>query len=176
MAANRGVALRNRRRMQARHDRPSRECAGPDGPVATTRSRAASTGRHRRAACRPWNDAIVATVTRLTEAASTVHYFEADGYYAKNDVEYRKASRWHGRGIAAMGYATEQTMVGSVPGFEIAGYDKATLKAFSTRRAQALAWARERNLDERSAAIMQQAVLYTRKRKDEPSREELSNI
>ena len=289
---------------------------------------------------------MVATVTRLTEAASTVHYFEADGYYAKNDVEHRKASRWHGRGIGvlglhgpvkpkrfeevlsgripgtktrlgrlrdgkhehrpglditfsapksvslealvhaapkasariirahdeavtstldfierelletrgwdpttrkrpriraeglvaatfrhyasrnldpqlhthsvvanmtrnaegewrsadfirieraklligahyraelrrrieALGYATEQTMVGSVPGFEIAGYDKATLRAFSTRRAEALAWARERNLDERSAAVMQQAVLYTRKRKDEPSREELSNI
>ena len=80
------------------------------------------------------------------------------------------------RRIEALGYATEQTMVGSVPGFEIAGYDKATLKAFSTRRAEALAWARERNLDERSAAVMQQAVLYTRKRKDEPSREELSNI
>ena len=67
-------------------------------------------------------------------------------------------------------------MVGSVPGFEIAGYDKATLNAFSTRRAEAVAWARERNLDERSAAVMQQAVLYTRKRKDEPSREELSTI
>ncbi len=289
---------------------------------------------------------MVATVTRLTEAASTVHYFEVDGYYAKNDLEHRKASRWHGRGvealglhgpvkpkrfeevlsgripgtktrlgrlrkgrhehrpglditfsapksvslealvhaapkaaariirahdeavtatldfierelletrgwdpatrkrprikadglvaatfrhyasrnldpqlhthsvvanmtrnpdgewrsadfirieraklligahyraelrrrIEALGYATEQTMVGSVPGFEIAGYDKATLEAFSTRRAQAVAWARERNLDEQSAAVMQQAVLYTRKRKDEPSREELANI
>ena len=289
---------------------------------------------------------MVATVTRLSEAASTVHYFEADGYYAKNDAEHRKASRWHGQGIEALGlhgpvkprrfeevlsgripgtatrlgrlrdgkhehrpglditfsapksvslealvhaapkasariirahdkavtatldfierelletrgwdpatrkrprikadglvaatfrhyasrnldpqlhthsvvanmtqnaegewrsadfikleraklligahyrselkrrlealgYATEQTMVGSVPGFEIAGYDKATLKAFSTRRAEALAWVKERNLDAASAAVMQQAVLYTRKRKDEPSRQELSNI
>ena len=67
-------------------------------------------------------------------------------------------------------------MVGSVPGFEIAGYDRATLKAFSTRRAEALAWVKDRNLDSGSAAVMQQAVLYTRKRKDEPSREELSNI
>ncbi len=260
---------------------------------------------------------MVATVTRLSEAASTVHYFEADGYYAKNDKEHRKASRWHGRGVEALGlhgpvkpkrfeevlsgripgtttrlgrlrdgrhehrpglditfsapksvslealvhaapkasariirahdeavtatldfienelletrgwdpatrrrprvkghglvaatfrhvasrnldpqlhthsvvanmtqnsqgewrsadfikierakhligahyraelkrrletlgYATEQTMVGSVPGFEIAGYDKATLRAFSTRRAEALAWVKERNLD-----------------------------
>ncbi len=289
---------------------------------------------------------MVATVTRLSEAASTVHYFEADGYYAKNDVEHRKASRWYGKGIEALGlhgpvkpkrfeeilsgripgtatrlgrlrggkhehrpglditfsapksvslealvhaapkasariirahdeavtatldfienelletrgwdpatrkrpriqghglvaatfrhyasrnldpqlhthsvvanmtqnsegewrsadfirleraklligahyrselkrrlealgYATEQTMVGSVPGFEIAGYDRATLKAFSTRRAEALAWVKDRNLDDRSAAVMQQAVLYTRKRKDEPSRKELSNI
>ena len=38
------------------------------------------------------------------------------------------------RRLEALGYATEQTMVGSVPGFEIAGYDRATLKAFSTRR------------------------------------------
>ncbi len=289
---------------------------------------------------------MVATVTRLSEAASTVHYFETDGYYAKNDAEHRKASRWYGKGIEALGlhgpvkpkrfeeilsgripgtttrlgrlrdakhehrpglditfsapksvslealvhaapkasariirahdeavtatldfierelletrgwdpatrkrprikghglvaatfrhyasrnldpqlhthsvvanmtrnaegawrsadfikleraklligahyrselkrrlealgYATEQTMVGSVPGFEIAGYDRATLKAFSTRRAEALAWVKERNLDAASAAVMQQAVLYTRKRKDEPSRKELSNI
>ena len=289
---------------------------------------------------------MVATVTRLSEAASTVHYFEADGYYAKNDAEHRKASRWHGKGVEvlglhgpvkpkrfeevlsgripgtttrlgrlrdgkhehrpglditfsapksvsletlvhaapkasariirahdeavtatldfierelletrgwdpatrrrprvkgeglvaatfrhlasrnldpqlhthsvvanmtrnqkgewrsadfikierarhligahyrgelkrrleALGYATEQTMVGSVPGFEIAGYDKATLRAFSTRRAEALAWVKERNLDSASAVVMQQAVLYTRKRKDEPSREELAHI
>ena len=287
-----------------------------------------------------------ATVTRLSEAASTVHYFETDGYYAKNDLEHRKASRWYGKGVEALGlhgpvkpkrfeevlsgripgtatrlgrlrdgkhehrpglditfsapksvslealvhaapkasariirahdeavtatldfierelletrgwdpatgkrprikghglvaatfrhyasrnldpqlhthsvvanmtqnaegawrsadfirteraklligahyrselkrrlealgYATEQTMVGSVPGFEIAGYDKATLKAFSTRRAEALAWVKERNLDAASASVMQQAVLYTRKRKDEPSRQELGGI
>ena len=35
---------------------------------------------------------------------------------------------------------------------------------------------KERHLDAGSAAVMQQAVLYTRKRKDEPSREELSRI
>ena len=35
---------------------------------------------------------------------------------------------------------------------------------------------KERNLDASSAAVMQQAVLYTRKRKDEPSREELAGI
>ena len=288
---------------------------------------------------------MVATVTRLSEAASTVHYFEADGYYAKNDPEHRKASRWYGKGvemlglhgpvkpkrfeevlqgripgtksrlgrmregrhehrpgvdvtfsapksvslealvhaapktgaklirahdeavkatldfienelletrtwdpatgrrprvkahgmvaatfrhyasrnldpqlhthsvianmtqnaegewrsadfirlersklligayyrselkrrIEALGYATTQTMVGSIPGFEIAGYDRSLLKAFSTRREEALAWARERNLGT-SASVMQQAVLYTRKRKEEPSRSELAAI
>ena len=35
---------------------------------------------------------MVATVTRLKAAATTVHYFEADGYYAKNDPEHRKAN------------------------------------------------------------------------------------
>ena len=39
---------------------------------------------------------MVATVTRLKAAARTVHYFEVDGYYARNDPEHRKASRWHG--------------------------------------------------------------------------------
>ncbi|MDE0416317.1 MAG: relaxase domain-containing protein, partial [bacterium] len=39
---------------------------------------------------------MVATVTALTSASSTVHYFEQDGYYAKNDPEHRKASFWHG--------------------------------------------------------------------------------
>ena len=28
---------------------------------------------------------MVAAVTRLSEAASTVHYFETDEYYSKND-------------------------------------------------------------------------------------------
>ncbi len=288
---------------------------------------------------------MVATVTRLSEAASTVHYFEADGYYSKNDAEHRKASRWYGGGVTAiglhgpvkpkrfeevlsgripgtktrlgrmregqhehrpgiditfsapksislealvqaqpktgakiirahdeavkatldfienelletrgwdpatrkrprvkahglvaatfrhyasrnldpqlhthavvanmtqnsegawrsadfikiersklligafyrselkqrieaLGYATKQTMVGSVPGFEIAGYTKEHLRAFSTRREEALRWAKERNLDA-SASVMQQAVLYTRKRKEEPSRSELARL
>ncbi len=55
-------------------------------------------------------------------------------------------------------------MVGSVPGFGIAGYDETTCQAFSTHRAEAMRWARERNLDECSATVMQQAVLFTRKR------------
>ena len=77
--------------------------------------------------------------------------------------------------IEALGYATTQTMVGSVPGFEIAGYTKEHLKAFSTRREEALRWAREKHLDA-TASVMQQAVLYTRKRKEEPSRAELARL
>ena len=46
---------------------------------------------------------MVATVTRLKAAAMTVHYFEADGYYARNDPEHRKASRWHGEAAALLG-------------------------------------------------------------------------
>lgn len=60
--------------------------------------------------------------------------------------------------LEAPGYATVETMVRRVPGFEIAGYDKATLRAFSTRRAEALAWVKECNLDELSATVMQQAA------------------
>ena len=46
---------------------------------------------------------MVATVTRLKAAATTVHYFEVDGYYAKNNPEHRKASRWHGEAAALLG-------------------------------------------------------------------------
>ena len=46
---------------------------------------------------------MVATVTRLSAAATTVHYFEVDGYYARNDPEHRKASNWHGEAAALLG-------------------------------------------------------------------------
>ena len=39
---------------------------------------------------------MVATVTDIGSAGSTVHYFERDGYYAKGDPEHRKASFWNG--------------------------------------------------------------------------------
>ena len=45
---------------------------------------------------------MVARITALGAAQSTVHYFERDGYYAKNDPEHRRASFWHGRGAAAL--------------------------------------------------------------------------
>ena len=66
---------------------------------------------------------MVATVTSLTSAAVTTRYFERDGYYAKSDPEHRKASRWHGRGAAALGLGRhvsptrfEAILSGAVPG------------------------------------------------------------
>ena len=44
---------------------------------------------------------MVATVTRLGAAAPTEHYFERDGYYAKDDAAHHRASRWRGLGAAA---------------------------------------------------------------------------
>ena len=40
---------------------------------------------------------MVATLTRLKAAATTVHYFEVDGCYSRNDPEHRKASGWYAR-------------------------------------------------------------------------------
>ena len=69
---------------------------------------------------------MVATVTRLKAAATTVHYFEVDGYYAKNDPEHRKASRWHGEAAALLGlHGTvkpnrfESVLAGYVPGTDL---------------------------------------------------------
>ena len=69
---------------------------------------------------------MVATVTRLKAAATTVHYFEADGYYAKNDPEHRKASRWHGEAAALLGLQGtvkpkrfESVLAGYVPGTDL---------------------------------------------------------
>ncbi len=46
---------------------------------------------------------MVAMVTNIGSASSTVHYFEQDGYYAKGDPEHRKASFWHGEAARALG-------------------------------------------------------------------------
>ena len=69
---------------------------------------------------------MVATVTRLSAAATTVHYFEVDGYYAKNDAEHRKASRWHGEAAALLGLQGtvkpnrfEAVLAGYVPGTDL---------------------------------------------------------
>ena len=45
---------------------------------------------------------MVANVTKINSARSVVSYFVEDGYYAAGDPEHRKASRWHGKGAAAL--------------------------------------------------------------------------
>ena len=70
---------------------------------------------------------MVATVTRLSAAATTVHYFEVDGYYAKNDPEHRKASRWHGEAATLLlglhgpvkPNRFESVLAGYVPGTDL---------------------------------------------------------
>ena len=69
---------------------------------------------------------MVATVTRLNAAATTVHYFEADGYYARNDPEHRKASGWYGETAALLGLhgpvkpkRFEDVLAGYVPGTDL---------------------------------------------------------
>ena len=66
---------------------------------------------------------MVATVTPVTSASSTVHYFEQDGYYAKNSPEHRRASFWHGAAARDLGLgrhvkpkAFESILAGYVPG------------------------------------------------------------
>ena len=65
---------------------------------------------------------MVATVTAITSAQATVHYFEHDGYYAKGDPSHRRASFWHGRAAGALGMARhvspgpfEKVLAGHVP-------------------------------------------------------------
>ena len=69
---------------------------------------------------------MVASVTRLKAAATTVHYFEVDGYYARNDPEHRKASRWHGEAATLLGLhgrvnpkRFEAVLAGYVPGTDL---------------------------------------------------------
>ena len=68
------------------------------------------------------------------------------------------------RRLIALGYRIEATMIGGVPGFEIAGYPRALLDTFSSRRREILAWLDAHGLPY-SAALTQQAALITRKRK-----------
>ena len=68
------------------------------------------------------------------------------------------------RRLIALGFRIESTMIGGVPGFEIAGYPREMLDTFSSRRREILAWLDAHGLPY-SAALTQQAALITRKRK-----------
>ena len=85
------------------------------------------------------------------------------GAYYRNEL----ASR-----LVGMGFAVAPRLIGQVPGFELAGYDKNFLDAFSGRRREILRFLDERNLPH-TAAATQMAALHTRRRKVEKGLAEL---
>ena len=74
--------------------------------------------------------------------------------------------------LLTLGFRIEATMIGGVPGFEIAGYGRGFVDAFSSRRREILAWLDEHGLPW-SAALTQQAALITRKKKSDKDVDEL---
>ncbi len=87
-------------------------------------------------------------------------------------AHYRNELAWR---LLALGYELQETMIGPVPGFEIAGWEKQTLDAFSTRRREIVDHIDEKGWDY-NAATAQAAALKTRKRKKEPHREILTGM
>ena len=85
------------------------------------------------------------------------------GAYYRNELRTR---------LEGIGYATVPTLVGRMPGFEMAGYQRPMLDAFSTRRRELLDYMADRGW-ENTPARTQQAALYTRRRKAEPERQVL---
>ena len=79
------------------------------------------------------------------------------GAYYRNELARR---------LQSLGMAVTSTMVGNVPGFELAGYDKSFLDAFSGRRAEILAYLKEHDLPY-NARNAQMAALRTRRAKQE---------
>ena len=76
------------------------------------------------------------------------------------------------RRLRRLGYAIVPTLVGGVPGFELGGYPRAALDAFSTRRRDILAELAHWGVAY-TPAQAQRAALFTRARKEEPSRRTL---
>ena len=76
------------------------------------------------------------------------------------------------RRLIGMGFRIETTMIGGVPGFEIAGYPRELLDEFSSRRREILSWLEKHGLPY-SKALTQQAALITRARKAERDLDEL---
>ena len=74
--------------------------------------------------------------------------------------------------LEALGYATVPTLVGRMPGFEIAGYPPGLIKHFSQRRRAVLEWIRGKGL-QYSSRVAQMATLATRRRKRERPRADL---
>ena len=70
------------------------------------------------------------------------------------------------RRLQALGMAVSPTLVGRVPGFELAGYERAALDAFSGRRREILAYLEQKELPY-TAENTQKAALRTRRRKED---------
>ncbi len=79
------------------------------------------------------------------------------------------------RELTELGYVLTPTTVGGLPGFELAGYSHAFLDAFSTRRQDILRYMETEGIDY-TAENAGRAALATRKKKDEPGREVLSEM
>ena len=79
------------------------------------------------------------------------------GAYYRNELALR---------LQALGMAVSPTLVGRVPGFELAGYDRSFLDAFSGRRREILAYLERQDLSY-TAKHTQMAALHTRRRKEE---------
>ncbi|MDE0048902.1 MAG: relaxase domain-containing protein, partial [Rhodospirillales bacterium] len=114
--------------------------------------------------------AVIANMTRGQDGAWRSAEFTAVerskmliGAYYRNELRM---------GLEKIGYATVPTLVDRMPGFEIAGYGKPMLDAFSTRRRELLDYMADRGWAN-TPARTQQAALYTRQRKAEPDHQVL---
>ena len=103
---------------------------------------------------------------RSVEASSLNRNAKLIGAHYRNELAKRLRDR---------GYALAPAMVGKVPGFEIAGYGRSTLDAFSSRRREVLDYIRKKGWTY-DATRAQAATLATRRRKAEPRREELEAL
>ncbi len=88
------------------------------------------------------------------------------GAYYRNELAH---------GLRKAGFALRPSMIGRVPGFEISGWPRAALEAFSSRRRQILDYIREKGW-RYGARTAQAATLATRARKNEPRRAELEAL
>ena len=74
--------------------------------------------------------------------------------------------------VMKLGYDITPTLAGKTQSFEIEGYSREVIDAFSTRRRDILKYISEHGLEE-NRAMKQRAALITRARKDEPDRQVL---
>ncbi len=88
------------------------------------------------------------------------------GAFYRNELAHR---------LRREGFALRPSMIGRVPGFEISGWPRAVLEAFSSRRRQIVNYIREKGW-RYNARAAQAATLATRARKNEPRRAELETL